>query len=266
MKLLLFISIIIIVFLILLLLLFINKRNVFFDKNTDFKIENRVNDIKKEKKNDQYEYETVAWLRVQGTNIDYPIIIDKSGKYDNPVERKAYGWLNSQDGTYKNNLTIDGHNIFNLGVPKKQSDTFFRFEELMAYAYYDFAKENQFIQLTMDNKNYLYQVFAVTLIYDLDLDLLPAVNVDKTVQQEQIDFFKKHSIYDYDIEVKSSDNILNVATCTRILGKTNPTNFVLSAKLVKNKNISLNSMKKTKKYDKIELTLKGSENDESKKI
>ena len=36
-------------------------------------------------------------------------------------------------------------------------------------ALYDFAKENQFIQLTMDGKNYLYQVFAVTFLYNLDV-------------------------------------------------------------------------------------------------
>ena len=236
-------------------------------KNRDnkFKIEDRTQEIKNDQKKDNGTYETIAWVRVEGTNIDYPVIIDITEKYTNPVEKEAYGWLNSDTKKYTNNLTVDGHNIFNLGVPKKSAKNFVRFEELMSFVYYDFAKENQFIQLTMDGNNYLYQIFAVSFMYDLDFSLLPAEKVNKKEQQETIDFIKKQSIYKYNIEVSSNDKILNVATCTRLFGKNNRTNFVVSAKLVDNKVLKLNSVKKTKKYKKVDKKMKGSEvNDKNK--
>lgn len=230
-------------------------------KDSTFKIEDRVSKMNSEKKKDSNNYDTIAWLRVEGTNIDYPIVYDKSNTYKNPIEKTAFGWLNSDNEKYKNNLTIDGHNLFNLGVPKIHSDKFYRFEELMAYSYYDFAKENQFIQLTMGGKEYLYQIFAVGFLYDIDFRLLPGNNVDKKEQQQHINFLKEKSIYKYDIDVDSNDNILNVATCTRMFGQDMQTNFVLSAKLVKDKKNTIKPIHKTKKYDKIELILKGSEND-----
>jgi len=228
-----------------------------------FEIKNRSEQIKESKKTDTDEYETIAWVRVEGTNIDYPVIIDETGNYLNPVNKPAYGWLNSYTKTYKNNLTIDGHNVMNLGVPKKTSKTFSRFEELMAFAYYDFAKENQFIQLTMDGKNYLYQVFAVTFLYNLDFHNLPSETADEEEQQYSIDFLKQQSIYDYKIDVNTSDYILNVATCTRLFGKKDRTNFVVSAKRIDNKDIKYNKVRKTKGYNRVDKKLKGSEKNES---
>jgi len=232
------------------------------NRDTKFKIENRNIEIKKEQKKDNGTYETIAWIRVEGTNIDYPIIIDTTGEYTNPVEKDAYGWLNSYTKEYTNNLTVDGHNIFNLGVPKKSAKNFTRFEELMSFVYYDFAKENQFIQLTMNGKNYLYQIFAVSFMYDLDFGYLPTEKVNKKEQQEKIDFVTKQSIYKYKIKVDSNDNILNVATCTRLFGKNERTNFVVSAKLVNDKVLKLNKVKKTKKYKKVDKKMKGSENND----
>lgn len=253
---LLIIGIIVILSLILLILSLTKNRD------TKFKVESRIQQVTKESKKDNGTYETIAWVRVEGTNIDYPIIIDTTGEYKNPVEKDAYGWLNSYTKKYTNNLTVDGHNIFNLGVPKKSAKNFTRFEELMSFVYYDFAKENQFIQLTMNGKDYLYQVFAVSFMYDLDFSFLPADKVTKKEQQETIDFIQSRSIYKYNIKVNSDDNILNVATCTRLFGKNGRTNFVVSAKLVdKEKVLRLNKVKKTKEYKKVDKKMKGSELD-----
>ena len=40
-----------------------------------YSIENRVDKIKEKQKNDKQEYTTKAWLRVQGTNIDLPVLL-----------------------------------------------------------------------------------------------------------------------------------------------------------------------------------------------
>ena len=245
-----------------LLSFFLLQKIIDINNKSSFEIIDRTNSLKKEQKLDEYDYKTVGWIRVQGTNIDYPIIIDKTGNYTNPVTKKAYGWMNSKDEKYKNNLTIDGHNMFNLGIPKKTDPSFKRFEELMAYTYYDFAKENQFIQLTLNGKNYLYQVFAVSYMYNMDFDTLPYSNVNEKEQKRIIDFIKKVSIYDYNIKVNSKDKILNVATCTRLFGQDGKTNFVVSAKLVNKNEKKLNIVKKNNRYDIIDNKMKGSEKNE----
>ena len=63
---------------------------------TTFVLESRIKEIKKEKKQDKTEngYETIAWLRVQGTNIDAPIIsYDNITALDN-VDKADYVWNN----------------------------------------------------------------------------------------------------------------------------------------------------------------------------
>ena len=64
-----------------------------------YSIDSRVDKIKEEKKKDNsIYYKTIGWLRVQGTNIDTPIIgydddkIEKDNKYDSTVDKKNDLW------------------------------------------------------------------------------------------------------------------------------------------------------------------------------
>jgi hypothetical protein len=61
-----------------------------------------INDmVKEERKNDSEQYETVGWVRVQGTNIDYPIIHIKDETYGQPVSDKSYAWTDFESGELK---------------------------------------------------------------------------------------------------------------------------------------------------------------------
>ena len=136
-----------------------------FKKNT-FKVESRSENIKAIHIDDDSVYEAIGWLRVQGTDLDMPILYtDSEGDNPFPVELESYAWTRSSDKSFHNRIRIFGHNIFNLGDrPKIQSDLFNRFEELMAFVYYDFAKENKYIQLTLDGEDYVYKIFAVGFV------------------------------------------------------------------------------------------------------
>ena len=110
------IPILIIIFIIL-SLIYINS-----NKTEIYKIEDRTNNIKEEQKNDTEMYNTIGWLRVQGTNIDSQVI-HYSNKYDDSFINKNYVWNLSDSKELENRTIIIGHNLLNLsatpGVNKK---------------------------------------------------------------------------------------------------------------------------------------------------
>ena len=133
-------------------------------KISDFTIINESDKIEDAKK---YGDNVVGWLRVEGTNIDLPLImIDDdtdvlNGKYQ-------FAWTNSiPDGT-GNRPAYISHNVRNVSSnPIVGDDTMNYFEQLMSFIYPDFIKDNQFIEFT-DSKGdtNIYRVYAVALLND----------------------------------------------------------------------------------------------------
>lgn len=234
-----------------------------FYRRTYYKIEDRVSNIKLEQDKDTDALETIGWLRVQGTQIDMPIV-SLSSNTEAPIEKESYAWVLNNDAKYHNSLRILGHNIFNLSAkPKKHSPKYKRFEEIMAFIYYDFAKDNQYIQLTMNNNDHLYKVFSVGIIDYSKLDELPTVEHTKEQIKQEIDLFRSNSIYDYSIKVTEKDNLLSLITCTRMYGSDADVGIVVSAKEVKDHKINkLSKIKKNKKYKELEDHMKEADLDE----
>ena len=230
---------------------------------TNYKIENRDNNIKKEQEKDTEALNTIGWLRVQGTQIDMPIV-SLTSNIEAPIEKESYAWILNNDAKYHNSIRILGHNIFNLSAkPKIHSPKYKRFEELLAFFYYDFAKENQYIQLTIDNKDHLYKIFAVGMIDYKKLDELPTVEHTKEEIKNEIDLFRDNSIYDYNTRVTKNDNLLSLITCTRMYGREADIGVVISAKEVKNHKINkLSRIKKNKKYKELEKHMEEADSDE----
>ena len=228
-------------------------------KNT-FKTEDRVKDIAKEKKKekDAKGYETFAWLRVQGTRIDTPII-----KYDSiesmaTITKDDFLWNEYHDEKIQKRVNIQGHNILNLSSkPEIGLEYFTRFEELMSFVYIDFAKENQYIQYTIDGKNYLYQIFAVYFdeIYNLDL-----YNPDEYKDEEVAKFIQRSldkSLFKYNVEVKDDDKVISLITCTRMYGS-DKKQFIVVGKMIDLDSKTPNyEVTETKNYKKIKELMKG---------
>ena len=149
--------------------LFTNK------KVTTFQLESRVSNISHVKIGEDSDFQTIGWIRVQGTNIDYPIIQSENLDSEFPVEIDSFSWSLNQNDQFHNRIFIMGHNIFNLSsTPKKDDNRFHRFEELMSFVYYDFAKENQYIQLTLEGKDYIYKIFSVDFLKSAEIYGFPS--------------------------------------------------------------------------------------------
>lgn len=225
----------------------------------NFKIEDRTKNILKEKKKDEEGYETIAWLRVQGTRIDTPIIGYSNVEAINNIQKEDFLWNENDQEKLHNRVNIQGHNILNLSAnPEVGLKYFTKFEELMGFVYTDFAKENQYVQYTVDGENYLYQIFAVYFEEDYRLDLYRNEDYSEEEVKTFINRSLEKSIYKYDIEVKDTDKIITLITCTRMYGVDDKKQFVVVGKMVDNNTPTASyKVEETSHYEQIKKLMEG---------
>lgn len=230
-----------------------------------YKPEDRTSKIEATKKKDKESYSTIGWLRVQGTNIDLPVIGYHDKKEPVPVELGSYVWNFDDKEKYHNKINIMGHNIMNLSShPEIGLESFHRFEDLMAFTYYDFAKENKYIQYTIDGKDYLYKIFSVYFESAYKVDLYKRGDHTESEKEELIERYKEKSIYKYDIDVNKKDDLISLMTCTRFYGTDRYVTFMVNGRLVRdNEKIDDYKVEEKKEYQKVKKILKGDENNET---
>lgn len=157
--------------------------------------------------------DTVGWLKVNNTNIDYPIVSAKNNSYYlnhdfNKKENKT-GWLwvnylNKLDGEDKN-IVIFGHNM-HTGV------MFGTLKNILKEEWYN-NEENEYITFTTENETQVYKVFSIYQIEAEDYYIKNSFNTEKEFI-EFVDTLKQRSIKKYDIDTESKDfKILTLSTC-----------------------------------------------------
>lgn len=233
-------------------------------KNNFYKIEKRINDIAKEKKKDEEGIETVAWLRVQGTSIDTPIINYEEGKDISYLEKEDFLWNETSGEEHYNQVKIMGHNILNLSAtPEIGVEYFTKFEDLMAFTYEDFVKDNKYIQYTVDGKNYIYKIFGVLYEKGYNLDLYHKGNYTLDEMRDYLKLVKEKSIYEFDVDVNEEDEIICLVTCTRMYGVDQKRQFVVVGRLLRNgEKIENYSVKITDAYKEVQKVMKGETSNE----
>lgn len=198
-----------------------------------------------------------GWLRVQGTNIDMPILNNEDfPNKSNPTY--DIGWTEGKSDLDYDRIVIYSHNIRNVSShPLIANKDHIRFEQLMSFIYYDFAKENEYIEYTVKDKNELYKIYAVYLVKNDDL-LEKNGNIKKSIKKEYIQDTIDRSYFKYDVDVTTDDKLISLVTCTRFYGDSSDYSFVVDArKLRKNELNKKYGVTKKKKYDKIEVIVEG---------
>lgn len=227
-----------------------------------YPIESRIDKVEEYAKKDSDDYTTIGWLRVQGTNIDYPVIYAPS--YDFSGMTHNFLWNEVKSDELLNQVTVSGHNILNLSTnPLITNKNHKRFEQLMSFVYLDFVKDNKYVQYTVNGKDYLYKIFSVSFPERSDIEKFTRENLSKKEMREYLDKSIDESIFDFDIDVNEGDKILSLVTCTRMFGHYNDIEFRVDARLVRNGELKSNyDVQKSKNYHEIEEIMKGGENDE----
>ena len=226
-----------------------------------YPVESRVDNIKQYAVNDTEDYTTTGWLRVQGTNIDYPVIY--APKYDFSDKTDSFLWNEVDSDKLLNQVSISGHNILNLSVhPAVADPNHTRFEQLMSFVYLDFVKDNKYVQYTFNGKDYIYKIFSVSFIDSDQILKFTRKNLNKEEMSDYIKQSLKDSIFEFDIDVNENDKILSLITCTRMFGHYNDIEFRVDARLVRDGELKTNyGVKKSNKYKEVEDVMEGGEED-----
>jgi sortase B len=184
------------------------SKAVTVDETNEDKDKYSVNfEILKEKNAD-----TVAWLKVNNTNIEYTVVKSSDNEYYlNHNFNKTYnsaGWIfsdynNKFDGTDKN-IVIYGHNM-------RDGSMFGSLKKTLKEEWYN-NKENYKITFITENEKATYEIFSIYQIEKEDY----YIKTNFKNEEEYTKFLKtikSRSIKNFNTEVTSQDNILTLSTC-----------------------------------------------------
>lgn len=157
--------------------------------------------------------DVVAWLRVNNTEIDFPVVKGKDNNYYlthnlNKEYNKA-GWIfmdyrNKLDGNDLNTI-IYGHNM-------KNNLMFGTLMNALDKQWYE-NEENKYIVLITEELNAKYEIFS---IYEIEEEEY-SIKTDFRNEEEYLQFLKTmkdRSIENFNVELSKEDKVLTLSTCT----------------------------------------------------
>lgn len=155
----------------------------------------------------------VAWIEIEDTNINYPVLIDKDIYYLKHSFDKKY---NSNGSIFTTNkrpfedteTTVYGHNMRNGSM----------FSNLSKYLNKDFLDSHLKFKIYTPSCNYEATIFSV---YSIGIET-ENNNIKMLDFDERIDYYKKSSKYYIDSDDKVN-KIVKLSTCSYINAKTRPT-------------------------------------------
>ena len=182
--------------------------SISIDDNTDTVDKYNVDfDSLKQKNSD-----TIAWLKVNGTSIEYPVVKTTNNDFymTHSFDKSYYsaGWIfmdykNKFDGT-DNNMVIYAHN-------RRDGSLFGTLKNILTEEWQN-SEENFTIPFITENEKAEYQVFSVYRIENEDYYITTNFGTDNEFQK-YIDTIKSRSIKDFNVDVSTEDNILTLSTC-----------------------------------------------------
>ena len=172
--------------------------------------------------------DTVGWIKVNNTKIDYPVVQSTDNKYylkrDFNKKSNSMGWIYMD---YRNNIYNLSNNTIVMGHNIKAGLMFGTLRYTTNESWYT-NPENQIITFNTKVKNMKWKIFSIYSI-PVTNDYLYANFGDLDEFKLFVDKLKARSIYDFKVEVNKEDHILTLNTC----GPTSATRVVVHAVLIK---------------------------------
>ncbi len=171
--------------------------------------------------------ETVAWIKVNGTNINYPVVQHKDNEYYlnhsfNKFKNKA-GWIFMD---YRNNINNLEKNTIIYAHGRKDGTMFGSLKNILSNKWYS-SKNNFIINFSTQQKNMLWQIFSIYKIPTTN-DYIQINFLKEKDFSEFLNTVTNRSIYDFKTTADISNNILTLSTCYSESEK-----LVVHAKLIK---------------------------------
>lgn len=156
--------------------------------------------------------ETVGWIQVNGTKVDYPIVQHTDNNFylehDFYKRKTTNGWIfgdyRNNFETFDNNTIIYGHNLISNkmfgSIPDILKNNWFK------------IKNNHYIKLSTKKTNSIWQIFSIYKIKPTT-DYLQTKFNSTTTYQEFLNTIKNRSVYDFNLNLDYTDKIITLSTC-----------------------------------------------------
>lgn len=172
--------------------------------------------------------DTVGWIRINGTKIDYPIVQSKDNKYylshSFDKSNNDAGWIYSD---FRNNFNDLNFNTIIYGHNRIDDSMFGSLKYLLDANWYN-DNTNHIIKISTTNENTIWQIFSVYTILKETYYTTTYFMSDEAYQMF-IDKIVKRSKYDFFTDININDKMLTLSTCKDNYGN----RIVVHAKLIK---------------------------------
>ena len=171
--------------------------------------------------------DTVGWIQVNGTNINYPFVqtTDNSYYLTHSFDKKYTdaGWVFLD---YRNNIKEFDRNTIIYAHARKDRTMFGSLKNILKSGWLD-DTNNYVIKLSTEYENTLWQVFSIYHIPTTN-DYIQVIFNNDNEYLEFLNLIKNRSKHNFNTNVSETDKILTLSTCY-----TNNEKLVLHAKLIK---------------------------------
>ena len=199
--------------------------NIIIDSNKDDDdLEKYTINFEQLKKKNQ---DIVAWIKVNGTKIEYPVVKSKDNNYylTHSIDN-SYNQAGSIFADYRNKIDDTDKNIIIYGHNRKDGSMFGSMKSVLSNSWY-LVDENRKIIFVTETEKSIYDVFSIYKIEQEDYYI--QTEFDAGGYKKFISTLKNRSIKNFGVEVNENDQILTLSTC----GNSNNYRIVLHAKRVK---------------------------------
>ncbi len=173
--------------------------------------------------------DTVGWIKVNGTNINYPVVQTKDNDYylnhAYDKSKNSAGWIYAD---YRNNMTNFDKNTIIYGHGRLNNTMFGSLKTILNSKWYN-NKNNYIIKFSTPTENTLWQVFSVYSIKAESYYITTKFSSDKEYN-DFLQTLKNRSKKDFSATVNTKDKIITLSTCKDVAGTER---VVMHAKLIK---------------------------------
>lgn len=175
--------------------------------------------------------DTVGWIRLEGTNINYPVVQTSNNDYYlNHAfngSRNYAGWVFMD---YRNNAINFDKNTIIYGHGRIDGTMFGSLKNIVKDNWYE-NTDNYVLKFSTPTENTLWQVFSVYTIEKESYYIKTEFESDDSYM-EFLNTIANRSIYQFNASLNKNDKIITLSTCFQ----DNKHRVVLHAKLIKKEN------------------------------
>ncbi len=172
--------------------------------------------------------DTVGWIQVKGTNINYPIVQTTNNDYylTHAFDKTTNdaGWVFMD---YRNDAVNFNQNTIIYAHSRYNGTMFGSLKNILNSSWYT-NKENHIIRLSTPSENTMWQVFSVYTIPKESYYITTSFSTDESYS-EFLNTIKGRSEVDFSGTVNTGDKVLTLSTCKDNFGN----RVVMHAKLIK---------------------------------